>query len=88
MWSSKFLFVLLSCLVFHFPSDTTSLVRMPLCNHHDASALLSFKSLFTLTPPGPDRERRVTELMQIQDNTLRVVEESQNQYNRCEVLVP
>ncbi|XP_068487056.1 receptor-like protein 9DC1 [Phaseolus vulgaris] len=53
MWSSKFLFVVLSCLVFHFPSDTSSLVQMPLCNHHDASALLSFKSLFTLTPPGP-----------------------------------
>jgi len=52
MLSTKVLFLLLSCLVFHFSSGTSSLVRKPLCNHHDASALLSFKSLVTIV--GPD----------------------------------
>ncbi|KAH1095028.1 hypothetical protein GLYMA_14G173600v4 [Glycine max] len=41
-----FLFLVLSFLLSHFPSQTSSL--MPFCNHDDASALLSFKSSFTL----------------------------------------
>ncbi|KAK7385301.1 hypothetical protein VNO78_31017 [Psophocarpus tetragonolobus] len=41
-----FLFIVLSLLAFHFPSEIYSLV--PLCNHDDASALLSFKTSFSL----------------------------------------
>ncbi|XP_028199846.1 receptor-like protein 6 [Glycine soja] len=41
-----FLFLVLSFLLCHFPSQTSSLI--PFCNHDDASALLSFKSSFTL----------------------------------------
>ncbi|KAH1202670.1 Receptor-like protein 6 [Glycine max] len=41
-----FLFLVLSFLLSHFPSQTSLL--MAFCNHDDASALLSFKSSFSL----------------------------------------
>ncbi|KAG5111110.1 hypothetical protein JHK82_040333 [Glycine max] len=41
-----FPFLVLSFLLSHFPSQTSSF--MPFCNHDDASVLLSFKSSFTL----------------------------------------